>query len=259
MATQPFRFLDLPTELRFIVYEQIDFTTKHHTLESTNAPDNSSNITFVRKSLPVQILATCQLINNEAKTFLRPKLAELQSQPMRFLVDCASAKALVDLNSPLVRSFGLEERDADPRQYRDQPSGSLQSSVQQQQMLETIEEQDEDREPLSVEAKAFIARCATAWSRLQSATVSTAGPSDVEIFLTDLHENDFQDSRELTSDIWRLSRTANIAIVVTCAVKLKRFCRGWEYLKEEVGGWSQNGRASMHLLDGPSAEKWRED
>jgi hypothetical protein len=60
MATQPFRFLDLPPELRYIVYEQIDSTTKHHTLESINAPNNPSTVTLVHISLPVQILATCR-------------------------------------------------------------------------------------------------------------------------------------------------------------------------------------------------------
>jgi hypothetical protein len=81
---------------------------------------------------------------------------------MRFLVDCASAKALVDLNSPLVRCFGLEERNAEPRQYNDQPSRSFQSSVQRPECLETIEEQNGDQELLNVEARAFIARCTTA-------------------------------------------------------------------------------------------------
>jgi hypothetical protein len=85
MATQPFRFLDLPAELRFIVYEHIDFMTKHYTLEGTDAPENSSTITFVPKNLPVRILAIFQLINNEAKKFLRPKLAELRVSQCVFL------------------------------------------------------------------------------------------------------------------------------------------------------------------------------
>jgi hypothetical protein len=76
MATQPFRFLDLPPELRCIVYEQIGIRTKHHTLESTNAPDKYSETTLVSKSLPVQILATCRLINDEEGLFSAPQAGE---------------------------------------------------------------------------------------------------------------------------------------------------------------------------------------
>jgi hypothetical protein len=189
MATQPFRFLDLPPELRCIVYEQIGITTKHHTLESTNAPDKYSEITLVRKSLPVQILATCRLINDEAKTFLRPKLAKLRNQPLRFLVDCASATALVDLRySPLVRCFGLVP--------------------------------DEEREPLSVEAKAFIARCATALAQFQWATYGTLSaerPSDVGILLANPHNRGHS---EITCQE-----------LIDRSQKLQRICRRARWMK----------------------------
>jgi hypothetical protein len=96
----PFRFLDLPRELRYMVYERISFETSRHELkdfewipgrwemrdshpmpewvcDDTMMSDHPSMI-LVTKSLPVAILASCRLINAEARRFLAPKLALLQ-------------------------------------------------------------------------------------------------------------------------------------------------------------------------------------
>jgi hypothetical protein len=78
-----FRFLDLPRELRYMVYERISFDTKRYELQdpewvSDDTSSDNSSIVLVTKSLSVGILASCRLINVEARGFLAPKLALLQ-------------------------------------------------------------------------------------------------------------------------------------------------------------------------------------
>ena len=67
--TQPFRFLDLPIELRLIVYEYLPVTATIHTYDLRT--DNGRQcITLERNDLPVALLRTCQLIRNEASPII---------------------------------------------------------------------------------------------------------------------------------------------------------------------------------------------
>jgi hypothetical protein len=95
MASQPkgnFRLLDLPMELRLILYELLPVTSRHCTLKFP--PQNSFGlrmremaITLVIRSLPVALLATCKLIKKEATPILERKLNQLRTGPMRLIVD----------------------------------------------------------------------------------------------------------------------------------------------------------------------------
>ncbi|KAF1939325.1 hypothetical protein EJ02DRAFT_457082 [Clathrospora elynae] len=85
-----FRFLDLPTELRLMVYEYLPVTTRHHVLQDPHS-NTPSTITLVAKSLSVALLAANRLISEEAKQILSKKLAFLKTEPLRFIADATSA------------------------------------------------------------------------------------------------------------------------------------------------------------------------
>jgi hypothetical protein len=111
MTIEPFRFLDLPPELRLMVYEYISIEKHRHVLtraESGLSNDkwpstfpSQSTITLIRPSLPVALLRTCHVIKNEATPILEEKWTSLAKQPLQFLVDYASLIALTAYPSPL--------------------------------------------------------------------------------------------------------------------------------------------------------------
>ncbi|KAI4679038.1 uncharacterized protein J4E88_006330 [Alternaria novae-zelandiae] len=100
---KPFRFLDLPAELRFMVYEEIETSTCHYRLrdptfkpESEEQTTQASYMTLAVKSLPVALLATCRLIHEEAAPFLAPKLETLRDEPSHFIIDSTSLHSFVN-------------------------------------------------------------------------------------------------------------------------------------------------------------------
>jgi len=124
MPTQPFRFLDLPPELRVMVYEQIHVTTITHELDLPskeftpwrNMAKTTSTIAMARESLETAILATCRLIHHEASSTFATKLQLMAAEPLRFRLDWSNVLALTRRNSPFALCFSAQH-EFDPNVF----------------------------------------------------------------------------------------------------------------------------------------------
>jgi hypothetical protein len=101
---QPFRFLDLPTELRLMVYEYLPIKLTHHkikvrqpsrlyngTLMDDGDEDPESSLEVIRKTIPgLAILASCRRIASEAGRILYPKLRVIRDSPKQIITNYAA-------------------------------------------------------------------------------------------------------------------------------------------------------------------------
>ncbi|KAJ4988686.1 hypothetical protein SVAN01_05819 [Stagonosporopsis vannaccii] len=111
----PFRFLDLPKELRYMIYEKLDISTKTLQLlpledglqvrqQTTDPAFNiPCTITITLQTLPIQILSTSRLIHSEALPFLTRKLSTIRSTTPRLSIDadCLYTSAMTGTQSLL--------------------------------------------------------------------------------------------------------------------------------------------------------------
>lgn len=120
---QPFRFLDLPKDIRLCVYDKIDFSTRHVLDRSQAIPGNcywpappedqvgESRIILIKpdNGFAIDILATCHLIYQEANQILKRKFEHRRSQPVRYIVYFNAAVALLHSDSSLRSCLGLPD------------------------------------------------------------------------------------------------------------------------------------------------------
>lgn len=104
-----FRLLDLPKELRLIIYEQLKIEWKHHIVPLDD--DCSQTITLVNPSLAgIRILATCRFVKEEAEKILRPRLAQMMQSPPIIIIEASSLPAVMDMRSSLSKTDTLLRR-----------------------------------------------------------------------------------------------------------------------------------------------------
>ncbi|KAF1996379.1 hypothetical protein P154DRAFT_609092 [Amniculicola lignicola CBS 123094] len=97
----PFRFLDLPRELRLMVYEYIPIQKSHLHYQTSPGKSGDAMKVMFNSICGLSILRTCRSIYDEAMPILRKLLSTLESEPIRLIIKSR------DLKGPLLRYFLL--------------------------------------------------------------------------------------------------------------------------------------------------------
>ncbi|KAF3053356.1 hypothetical protein E8E11_011577 [Didymella keratinophila] len=139
MLEVPFRFLDLPKEIRFIIYENLNISTKRMRLlplerelkieqrTTTAFCLEQPAIAITLQTLPVQIFTTCRTVYSEALPFLTRKLDRIRETIPVISIDpgCLYTSAL-DSTQTLLRSL-LDNLNHHPFFKSQAETGILQS------------------------------------------------------------------------------------------------------------------------------------
>jgi hypothetical protein len=118
MASEPFRFLDLPAELRCAVYEYIDIETRLYAVDDlfpafSDETETTPKAAIIIKDIPTAILATCRCVYAEAQPILASKLNQIRNEKhVHFIVDSWSFHTLFESAGSLRFAFLNDKKEA---------------------------------------------------------------------------------------------------------------------------------------------------
>ncbi|ORY01123.1 hypothetical protein BCR34DRAFT_592371 [Clohesyomyces aquaticus] len=153
MRPSSFRFLDLPKEVRLMVYERLPRGFRHHKLELPLGPADHlmCEITLINRRLPVAILATCRAIFDEANAIVQKLAKEFilnDDAPIRMICKTRVHKEQISISKePTLRLLGcivgicdrISSHNSDPGVVRTLPDLYLDISTQPGRLPNTQE------------------------------------------------------------------------------------------------------------------------
>ncbi|KAF2818955.1 hypothetical protein CC86DRAFT_413334 [Ophiobolus disseminans] len=99
--SQPFRFMELPTRLRLMVYERLPRSVKHiYTGRSSSSVPSPRNckLILITRHVPTSILATCKKIRAEASSIIRRLIRKfILGHTPKIIDNSASQEELVEI------------------------------------------------------------------------------------------------------------------------------------------------------------------
>ncbi|KAF2448032.1 hypothetical protein P171DRAFT_429615 [Karstenula rhodostoma CBS 690.94] len=121
---QVFRFMDLPKEIRLLIYEQCDIQTKHYDIATDNDKkhlDDSCAALVVSSFPSIKLLQTCSTVRDEAiLIFQRNQLKRLSDEPIRlFFKGSCALNYTVYVTDIVLLMAGLLNNSATAPQYPD--------------------------------------------------------------------------------------------------------------------------------------------
>jgi hypothetical protein len=189
---QLFPFLDLPLELRMIVYSQITPSTHYHVLIDYDHVGKLHTTNLVRQSLLVSLLATSHQIHDEAQPYINQKLQYLKKQTLVLVVDRYSATALVAEYGPHlhIACFGIEPKISrwwPPKNRKPPFARKMGADTSHMLPLLTLGTSSISKIPKSnihiEDLESFSNLCTTILARTLTAALTGERPYDIEIRL----------------------------------------------------------------------------
>ncbi|KAH4021891.1 hypothetical protein HBI56_158160 [Parastagonospora nodorum] len=118
-ASRPLSLLDLPAEIRVMIYENLPTRTAHrYQADHPSQAAGIGDVFVVWRSFPgVTILATCRLVEREARPIIEARLRAIRNEPCRVIVtpEGLASTRLSSILKSLLRSNVDNTKPVDPR------------------------------------------------------------------------------------------------------------------------------------------------